>query len=85
MKFPSQDVRELRILIPIMMLWAFSWNISAMTLTSEQENQIVESLVADLASNVEYLLVKGSSALKNTQRDLSSISNEPKKVTVSKN
>ena len=56
-----------------------------MTLTSEQENQIVESLVADLASNVEYLLVKGSSALKNTQRDLSSISNEPKKVTVSKN
>jgi hypothetical protein len=68
-----------------MMLWAFSWNISAMTLTSEQENQIVESLVADLASNVEYLLVKGSSALKNTQRDLSSISNEPKKVTVSKN
>lgn len=85
MKFPSQDVRELRILIPIMMLWAFSWNISAMTLKSEQENQIVESLVADLASNVEHLLVKGSSALKNTQRDLSSISNEPKKVTVSKN
>ena len=68
-----------------MMLWAFSWNISAMPLTSEQEKQIVESLVADLASNVEQLFVKGSSALKNTQRELSSISNEPKKVTISKN